>query len=140
LEQDERLQALIRRKGAKVAGAESGGPERSQQSLVDLAVESWRFAKVFGRVLQKLDAGEGARYLSQVRYFLKRLEDVLAASGLKLVNIEGQPFDPGMAASAINIGDFTSGDPLVVDQMLEPIVMGPEGVIKSGTVTVRKEL
>ena len=114
--------------------------ERTQHSLIDLAVDSWRLAKLFGRVLQKLDAGEGARHLSQVRYFRKRLEEVLAASGLKLVDIEGQPFDPGMAASAINIGDFTSNDVLVVDQMLEPIVMGAEGVIKSGTVTVRKEL
>lgn len=105
-----------------------------EQSLIDLAVDSWRFSRLFARLVGKLDAGEGSRYVNQLRYFQKKLEESLEASGLRLVNVEGQPFDPGMAASALNIGDFGPEDALVVEQMVEPIIMGPQGLRKQGTV------
>jgi hypothetical protein len=112
--------------------------EQMEQSLIDIAVESWRFSRLFGRVVSKLDAGESNRYLNQLRYFQKKVEESLDANGLKLVNIEGQPYDPGMAASALNLGDFDPEDVLFVDQMLEPIIMGPSGLRKQGTVMLRK--
>ena len=112
--------------------------EQMERSLIDIAVESWRFSRVFARLVNKLDAGEGSRYVNQIRYFQKRVEESLDASGLKLVNVEGHQFDPGMAASAINIGDFGPEDVLVVEQMLEPIIMGPEGLLKTGTVVLRR--
>ena len=96
---------------------QSNGSEQLERSLIDIAVESWRFARLFGRLVSKLDAGEGSRYVNQLRYFQKKLEDSLEASGMKIVNVEGQPFDPGIAASAINIGDFGPDDVLLVDQM-----------------------
>ncbi len=57
---------------------------------------------------------------------------------MRIVNIEGHPFDPGMAATPLNIEEFGSEDALVVDQMIEPIIMGPDGVARTGTVTLRK--
>ena len=112
--------------------------DQMQRSLIDMAVESWRFSRLFSRVVNKLDAGEAGRYVNQLRYFQKKVEESLDASGLKLVNVEGQPFDPGMAASPLNIGDFGPDDQLLVDQMVEPIIMGPEGLRKQGTVMLRK--
>ena len=109
-----------------------------ERSMIDIAVESWRFSRLFARVVNKLDAGEASRYVNQLRYFQKKLEESLDATGLKLVNVEGQPFDPGMAASALNIGDFEPDDTLLVDQMVEPIIMGPSGLKKQGTVMLRK--
>lgn len=109
-----------------------------EQSLIDLVVESWRFSRLFARVVSKLDAGEAGRYMNQLRYFQKKVEENLDATGLKLVNVEGQLFDSGMAASAINIGDFGPDETLLVDQMIEPIIMGIEGLKKSGTVLLRK--
>lgn len=128
------------------AGSKGGGMttdnnqnnEQLERSLIDIAVESWRFSRLFARVVNKLDAGESARYVNQLRYFQKKVEDSLDSSGLKLVNVEGQPFDPGVAASALNIGDFGPDDHLLVDQMVEPIIMGPEGLRKQGTVMLRK--
>ena len=117
---------------------QSNEREQLERSLIDMAVESWRFARLFGRLVSKLDAGEGSRYVNQLRYFQKKLEDSLEASGMKIVNVEGQPFDPGIAASAINIGDFGPDDVLLVDQMVEPIIMGAEGLRKEGTVMLRK--
>lgn len=116
----------------------SSSADKMEQSLIDISVESWRFMRLFSRVVSKLDAGEANRYVNQLRYFQKKVEESLDASGLKLVNVEGQPFDPGMAASALNIGDFSPDDQLLVDQMVEPIIMGPEGLRKQGTVMLKK--
>ncbi len=112
--------------------------QQIENSLINIAVESWRFSRLFSRVISKLDAGETGRYASQLRYFQKQVEDNLEIIGLKLVNVEGHPFDPGMAASALNLGDFGPDDLLLVDQMVEPIIMGPEGLKKQGTVMLRK--
>ena len=116
-----------------------GHPDHAfRQALMDIAVESWRFARLFSRTLNKLDAGEAPRYTNQHRYYTKRLEEVLNSVGLKLVNLEGQPYDTGMAATALNISDFGPEDQLIVEQMVEPIIMGDEGLLKAGIVVLKK--
>jgi len=109
-----------------------------ERSLIEMAVESWKFSRLFARVVNKLDAGEASRYASQLRYFQKRVEQNLDAAGLKLVDVEGHAFDPGIAASPLNIADFGPEDALLIDQMIEPIIMGPDGLKKQGTVILRK--
>lgn len=113
-------------------------PETMRNSVISMAIESWRFGKVFDRLLMKLDAGEHNRYKSQFRWFMKKVEEALEQTELRIVNVEGHPFDPGMAATPLNIEDFDSEDALMVDQMIEPIIMGKEGLVKTGTVTLRK--
>jgi hypothetical protein len=108
------------------------------QVLINVVIESWRFARLFSRVLTKLDAGEAPRFANQLRYHQKNLEEQLATAGLKIVNLEGQPYDPGIAASALNIGDFAAEDRLIIDQMVEPIIMGASGLMRAGTVMVQK--
>lgn len=109
-----------------------------RKALIDASVEGWRFARVFGRLLSKLDAGEAPRYANQARYFLKKIDEGLEGFGLRIVNLEGQPYDPGMAISALNISDFGPDDALVVEQMVEPVVMGPEGLVRGGTAMLAK--
>jgi hypothetical protein len=109
-----------------------------ERSLIEGAIESWRFARLFGKVISKLDVGESVRYVNQLRYFQKKIEDILDSNGLKLVNVENQPYDMGMAAAALNLGDFGPDDVLFVDQMVEPIIMGPDGLRKEGVVMLRK--
>ena len=88
--------------------------------------------------MKKLDAGEQARYQGQLRWFIKKIEESLLEAGFRIVNVEGHPFDPGIAATPLNIEEFGAHDTLVVDQTLEPIIMGNEGVVRTGTVTLRK--
>lgn len=109
-----------------------------ETSLVNLALEAWRLARLFSKVIAKLDAGEGSRYANQVSYFQARLDENLGAAGLRLVNIEGQVFDAGMAAAPLNISDFSAEDELLVDQMIEPIIMGPHGIKREGTVILKR--
>lgn len=132
----------------RVASAKKGGAveenlanldeNRNRKILIDISVEGWRFARIFGRLLLKLDAGDAPRYANQARYFLKKIDDGLEEIGLKIVTLEGHPYDPGMAVSALNIADFGPDDLLVIDQMVEPIIMGPDGLIRGGTVTLAK--
>ena len=117
---------------------QSESSEQMEQSLIDIAVESWRFSRLFRNVINKLDAGDSGRYVNQLHYFQKKVEESLNSSGLKLVNIEGQPYDVGMAASALNLGDFGPHDVLIVEQMVEPIIMGQNGLRKQGTVMLKK--
>jgi len=109
-----------------------------KNALLALAIEGWRFTRAYLRLIAKLDAGDQNRFVSQCRYFQKQLEDKIGEAGFKLVNIEGLPFDPGMAATAINLSDFLSEDKLIVDQMLEPIIMNENGIVKMGKVLLGK--
>ena len=116
-------------------------PDRAdiRKSLLEIAVESWRLGRLLNRLLTKLDADEQGRFRGQFRWFEKKLEDSLSDAGMRIVNVEGHAFDPGMAATPLNIEEFGSDDTLVVDQMLEPIIMESDGVVaRTGTVTLRK--
>ncbi len=114
------------------------GSDHNNAALLNLVTESWRFAKVFERIIGKMDAGEQTRYVNQYRFFVKKIEDSLALEGYRLVNLEGHPFDAGIAATALNLDDFQTTDLLVVEQMLEPLIMGEQGIIKIATVLLRK--
>jgi hypothetical protein len=112
--------------------------EKYRSALIDAAVEGWRFSRLFSRLISKLDAGEGSRYLSQQRYFQKKISESLEDVGLKLVNVEGQVYDPGIAATALNLEDFAPHDVLMVEQMVEPIIMDANGLCRSGTVMLMR--
>lgn len=67
---------------------EKPGLEVLTKSLLDVAVESWRFGRLFDRLLLKLDAGEQGRYRGQFRWFQRKLEDSLADAEMRIVNVE----------------------------------------------------
>jgi hypothetical protein len=115
-------------------------PAAARQALVDLAVEGWRFARGIDRALARLDDSARRRAESQLRWFERSIDTALAAAGLRLVDLAAQPFDAGLPATPVNLDDFAPDDALVVDRMLEPVVMGAEGVLRAGTVMLRKEV
>lgn len=123
---------------ARIPMDEKLDSERSVAALLELAVESWRFQKLFNKALTKLDLNEANRFTNQHRYFARKIDDCLGAIGMRLVSIEGQDFDVGAAATALNMADFGPDDRIVVDQMIEPIVMSERGVLRTGTVMLRR--
>lgn len=92
---------------------------------------------MFQRSIDARDIRAAGRQSNQVRYFQRKLDESLATLGLRLVALDGQPYDSGMAATPLNAGDFAPEDTLYVDQMMEPIVMGPNGVRRTGTMMLR---
>ena len=112
--------------------------EEYKDAVINLATESWRFTTVYRRMLTNLDVNEHKKYTSQLRWHVKKLEASLEEGGLRIVNVEGHPYDPGMAATPVNIGEFDADEPLVVSRMLEPIIMEGTVLVKTGKVTVRR--
>lgn len=119
-------------------GTQNSATELMRESVLTMAVEAWRFGRVFDRLLGRLEPGDKNRYRNQFNWFMKKVDDSLTQAGLRIVNVEGQVFDPGMAATPLNIEEFEVSEALVVDQMLEPIIMGDEGIVRTGTVMLRK--
>jgi hypothetical protein len=110
----------------------------ASNAVLELALEGWKFQKLFVRALAKMDAFEALRFTNQHRYFVKRLGDCLGDVGLRFVNIEGQPYDSGTAVTALNVSDFEPDDALVVAEMIEPIVMNASGLVRTGTVMLKR--
>lgn len=106
-------------------------------ALVELAVESWRLCRQFTRSLDLKEASTAQRQSGQIRYFQNRLDDILAEAGLRIINLEGQPYDVGMAITALNASDFQQDEDLVVDQTIEPTVMDRDGIRRLGTAILR---
>ena len=109
-----------------------------EEIIVKIVTENWRLMKLFMKVLTKLDASEANRYLYQVRYFQKTIYDSLDEAGMKIVNLEGQLFDAGMAATPLNIDEFETEDKLIVEQMIEPLIMKDGTIRKQAIINLVK--
>ena len=57
---------------------------------------------------------------------------------INLVYLEGEKYDIGIAATAINLGEFENDDELFVDKMIEPVVMVNNELHKAGTHLVKR--
>ena len=105
-----------------------------QNSLISIASELFRFQKVFEKATSRLDIDERNKYVSQYAWFSKKVNKALEEADLKLLNLEGQLYDPGMAVTPLNIDEFEAEDRLFVQQTIEPIIMQDDKVFKTGTV------
>lgn len=74
------------------------------------------------------------RFQSQLKWFVKKISGELESSGLKIIDLEGQDYDAGMAVSALNIDDFDESEELYIDQVLSPLIMSEKGIEQMGTV------
>lgn len=112
--------------------------EGHKETVINLAIESWHLAKVFERALAQFNVDQPKGYASQLRWFVKKTEESLEDVGLRIVNVEGHPYDPGIPVTFLNIEKFNTDDTLEVDLMLEPIIMEGTVLVKTGKVTLRR--
>ncbi|MBR0094215.1 MAG: hypothetical protein IJP91_02955 [Synergistaceae bacterium] len=107
--------------------------------VIGLFVESWRFSKVFRDIMPKLSEEDSVRFSGRYSWFCRRLEEIASNLGLKIIEITpGTVYDVGMAVAPVNIDDFNIGDSLCVVNMIEPIIMSGDTVIKNGTVILER--
>ena len=114
--------------------------EQTHEALIDIAVETWRLSRAFESLLKKSSLEEQGKYEGKLIWFQKKLNEALEKSDVRLVNLERKKYDLGMAVKAINLEDFNESDNLYIDKMLEPIVVGENGVIRTGTVTLERAI
>lgn len=104
------------------------------ESMAVIGSELCRFKGVFEKAISKLDLEEQSKYMSQFAWFSKKVTKAVEEAGLRIVSLEGQAYDPGMAVTPLNIDDFEVEDDLKIVQMIEPIIMQEDTVLKTGTV------
>ena len=104
------------------------------KSLVDITIESYRIVKIFEHILHKLDSREQVRVQGQLSWFNKKIDEIISNTKLEIINLEGQRYDVGMAATPLNIEEFDQNEDLLVQQMIEPIIMSEGSIIKTGTM------
>ena len=113
--------------------------EKLKNNLISIASELFRFQRVFVKAISKLEVDEQTKYSSQYAWFSKKVLKALDDSGLRVISVDGQPYDPGMAVTPLNLEDFEANDVLYVEQTMEPIIMEGDTVIKTGTVLLGRK-
>lgn len=103
-------------------------------NVADIAIEMFRFQRVFTKAIKNADLSEQNKYISQFNWFQKKVYKAIDELGLSIVNVEGQNYDPGMAVTPLNLEDFETEDALLVTQMIEPIIMCNDQLVRTGTV------
>jgi hypothetical protein len=107
-------------------------------ALANFAVEIWRLPKVLDKLIAKIDLNEQKKYISQFSWFHKKAIEFLQSENVIITSFEGSPFDVGMPVNPINIGDFNKDDEMFVEQVLEPVIIQNEKIIKTGSVILKK--
>ena len=113
--------------------------ERMINDLADIAAETFRLRGVFRRAVRNADPGEKKKYMSQFSWFEKKVYKALEESGLSVVDLSGQRYDPGMAVTPLNLDEFGPDEELTIDRMIEPVIMKDDRLIRTGTVILREE-
>lgn len=112
--------------------------ERLISSLVEIGKESYRLKKVHHSIIEKLDYEDQVRYNSQLSWFNKTVLTALQSAGMRIIEYENVPYDTGMAVTPLNLEDFSCEDNLEINQMIEPIIVIGDTVLREGTVILRK--
>ncbi len=120
--------------------AETAEPCASQ-ALVDFAAEHWKLTRTVERCVPGMDPMDADRFLNHFEWYQRKTWAVLEEAGLILVDLTGQEYHPGMAATPLNLEDFPDwpGARFRVGQMVEPIVMERGRIRKAGTVMLCEE-
>ena len=113
--------------------------DQLRSGLVSIASELFRFRRVFDKAISKLDADERIKYERQYAWFSKKVSKAIDDSGLRVVDVDGKTYDPGMAVTPLNLEDFEADDILYVEQTMEPIIMEGDTVVKTGTVILGRK-
>ena len=102
-------------------------------ALVGLCVEHWRLA---GSLAAKVGAGADPA----ARHALRRIEDFLKLCELEARNLDGHPFDAGLAAHVVDTADdpLLPEDKVVISETLSPMVLWRGAVAKPAEVVTRR--
>lgn len=104
------------------------------ESLINISVECIRIVSVIRRMADKLSVKDRMRMENRANWLTSVTKNELERVGLTIIDHEGQIYETGMAVTPINLEDFEPGLELVVETTLEPLIMGPTGVLRQGKV------
>ena len=82
------------------------------------------------------DVMEAERFSRQYGYFAARVARAMSAVGLTTLDLTGQSYSVGLPLQAMNLEEFDEDEPLIVTQMIEPVIMMDGRVVKTGMAMV----
>src|SRR3954464_13486726 len=99
-----------------------------------LGTECWRIE----RLAQDADGATGAG----LRYASRRLNEILRGTGVEVVDLRGQAYDPGMVQEVVEIRDDLDLSPgrALVDETVSPTLILRGTVISAGQIVVRRSI
>lgn len=91
-------------------------------------------------MMSKLMPDDMQKYQSTYRFHVEKIQEIMAKSNLKIVDLEGKKFDEGLSINPLNIEDFGKNDTLIIKQMIEPLIISTTNgsIVKSGTAILEK--
>lgn len=106
------------------------------ESLAQLCVEYWKLMVVMEKALAKVQEKDGKRLEAQLKFSKRQLDVILQDLGLRLVDVSGERFHPGLAVSVDNPAQHEDEEVLMISQTLEPTVMSGMTILRRGRVIV----
>ncbi|GAA0310951.1 hypothetical protein GCM10009087_21300 [Sphingomonas oligophenolica] len=106
--------------------------------LAALAVHYWKLCAAFDRELGFMNADRAQAGEAQLRFARRKLDTILAESGLRIATYDGAPFTAEIPASPVNAEDIADGASAIVEATIEPTVTGPEGVLVAGKILLKE--
>jgi hypothetical protein len=103
-------------------------------TFAKLCVEHWKLIQRFAKSLALVPEADRAKLESQLRYSELQLNSLASEAGLKLITFDGEHYGPGCPASADNLDEFESDEPLIVAKTLEPTVVQDMRTLLAGRV------
>lgn len=111
--------------------------EAARSQIAEIAGDAWRLAKLLERVERKLQGADRDRCRIRREDCLNKLKRSLADFGVRLIDLEGRDYEAGVAIEPVGMDRFPGRRDWVIEAMIEPIVMGPNGLIKQGVARVK---
>jgi hypothetical protein len=103
-----------------------------------LATEHWRAVRRWHKVVVAHAPDQLQRETAQMRYGLERVEQALAAMGVRAVTFDRQEFGPQLPAEPVNLEEFAGEDHLVVADTIEPTIVHDGRIVARGKIVVAK--
>lgn len=113
--------------------------DAKMEALLSIATETWRACSGVTSTAMSLPPIERSKIERQLKWLRRSVVNALSDADLELINLEGQDYALGSAATPLNIEDFSAEEPLQISQMVTPLIMSPNGVVRMASVILRRK-
>lgn len=105
--------------------------EIKASTMADLAIEAWRLAKL---------KPKNAKERMMLNKFLKHVKLLLEESEIKLIDMTGKPFSPGMSVEVIHTENSSLTMPAeeIISETISPSIIIEGNLFRPGQVITKK--
>lgn len=108
------------------------------RNLAEVATLAWKLAEALGGELEQALPERAQAGQAMLRFATRRLDTLLAQSGLNLVTFDGQDWGAQIPANPINADEVEGCEDVAVDQTVEPTILRGTQVVLPGRILLRK--